>query len=106
MGLRGAQPYIVPESSAAKRLAAATSQALRKGMILSKECGYVYTLKADIAGHPLLMETMDLESVEMAVQFVPDVNDWSAHLVRCYITQMRQFKEAKRNAEKAEQGKH
>ena len=107
MGLRGAQPYIVPESSAAKRLSALTALALRRGMILHKYCGYIYTLKADIPGHPLLLETMDIDAVEAAIesQVFKDIRFWDSRRVKEVIAAMRRDKEAKREAEKAEQGK-
>ena len=108
MGLRGAQPYIAPESSAAKRLSALTATALRRGMLLRKSCGYVYTLKANIPGHPLLLETMDIDAAEAAIesQVFKDIRMWRSEIAREAIAAMRRDKEAKREAEKAEQGKH
>ena len=108
MGLIGAQPYIAPESSAAKRLSALTALALRRGMILQKSCGYIYTLKADIPGHPLLMETLDIDAVAEAIesQVFKDIRFWDSRRVREAIAAMRRDKETKREAEKAEQGKH
>ena len=108
MGLRGAQPYIVPEPSAAKRLSALTALALRRGMILHKSCGYIYTLKANIPGHPLLLETMDMDAAEVAVesQVFKDIRLWSSRRVREAIAAMRRDKEAAREAEKTEQRGH
>ena len=108
MGLRGAQPYIAPESSAAKRLSALTALALRRGIILQKSCGYIYTLKADIPGHPQLLETMDIDAAEAAIesQAFKDIRFWDSRRVREAIAAMRRDKETKREAEKAEQGKH
>ena len=107
MGLIGAQQYIAPESSAAKRLSALTALALRRGMILQKPCGYIYTLKADIPGHPLLLETMDIDAVEVAIesQVFKDIRFWSSRRVKEVIADMRRNKEAAREAEKAEQEK-
>ena len=108
MGLIGAQPYIAPESSAAKRLGALTALALRNGIILQKSCGYIYTLKADIPGHPLLLETMDIDAAEAAIesQVFKDIRFWDSRRVKEVIAAMRRDKEAKREAEKTEQGKH
>ena len=108
MGLRGAQPYIVPEPSAAKRLSALTALALRRGMLLRRSCRYVYTLKANIPGHPLLLETMDIDAAEAAIesQVFKDIRMWRSEIAREAIAAMRRDKEAKREAEKAEQGKH
>ena len=108
MELRGAQPCIAPMSSAAKRLSALTATALRRGMILQKSCGYIYTLKADIPGHPQLLETMDIDAVEAAIesQVFKDIRFWDSRRVKEVIAAMRRDKEAKREAEKAEQGKH
>ena len=108
MGLRGAQPYIVPESPAAKRLSALTALALRRGMILHKSWGYIYTLEANIPGHPLLLETMDMDAVEVAVesQVFKDIRLWNSRRVREAIAAMRRDKEAARETEKAEQGGH
>ena len=107
MSLIGAQPYITPKSSSAKRLSALTALALRRGMILQKFCGYIYTLKADIPGHPLLLETMDIDAVEEAIesQVFKDIRHWNSRRVREVIAAMRRNKEAKRETEKAEQGK-
>ena len=104
MGLRGTQPCIVPESSAAKRLSALTALALRRGMILHKSCGHIYTLKANIPGHPLLLETMDIDAAEVAVesQVFTDIRMWSSRRVREAIAAMRRDKEAARETEKAE----
>ena len=108
MGLIGAQPYIAPESSAAKRLSALTALALRNGIILRKSCGYVYTLKANIPEQPLLLETMDIDAAEAAIrsQVFKDIRMWRSEIAREAIAAMRRNKEAKREAEKAEQGKH
>lgn len=108
MGLRGAQQYIAPESSAAKRLSALTALALRNGIILRKSCGYVYTLKANIPEQPLLLETMDIDAAEAAIrsQVFKDIRMWRSEIAREAIAAMRRNKEAKREAEKAEQGKH
>ena len=108
MGLRGAQPYIAPESSVAKRLSALTATALRRGIILRKSCGYVYTLYANIPEQPLLLETMDIDAAEAAIrpQVFKDIRMWRSEIAREAIAAMRRDKEAKREAEKAEQGKH
>ena len=108
MELRGAQPCIAPMSSAAKRLSALTATALRHGMILQKSCECIYTLKADIPGHPQLLETMDIDAAEAAIesQVFKDIRMWRSEIAREAIASMRRNKEAKREAEKAEQGKH
>ena len=107
MGLRGAQPYIVPESSSAKRLSALTARALCRGIILKRFCGCVYTLYAKIPGSPVLLETMDIDAAEAAIesQVFKDIRFWDSGRVREVIAAMRINKEAKREAEKAEQGK-
>lgn len=107
MGLRGRQPYIVPESSVAKRLSALTALALRRGIILCKSCGYIYTLRANIPEHPLLLETIDIDAAEAAInsQVFKDTRFWDSGRVKEAIAAMRRNKEAKRETEKAEQGK-
>ena len=97
MGLRGAQPAILPKSVAAVRFGKLVIAARLKGILVTKECGYIYTLKGAIAGHPVLMESLDIEAIELAVEFTQDVEYWSAHLVRCYIRQARQLKERIKN---------
>ena len=106
MGLRGAQPYIAPESYAAKRLSALTALALRSGIVLRKSCGYIYTLKANIPGQPQLLETLDIDAAEAAIksQVFKDIRMWRSEIAREAIAAMRRNKEAKREAEKAEQG--
>ena len=108
MGLRGIQLCIVPEPSAAKRLSALTERALRSGIILCKSCWHVYTLRANIPEQPLLLETMDIDAAEAAInsQVFKDIRFWDSGRVREAIAAMRRDKEAKREAEKAEQGKH
>ena len=107
MCLRGAQPCIAPESSSAKRLSALTALALRSGIILRKSCGYIYTLRANIPEQPLLMVTMDIDAAEAAINSLvfKDIRFWNSGRVREAIAAMRRNKEAKREAEKAEQGK-
>ena len=107
MDLIGAQPCIAPESSSAKRLSALTALALRRGIILRKSCGYVYTLRANIPGYPLLLETMDIDAAEAAIesQVFKDIRFWNRRRVKEVIADMRRNKEAKHEAEKAEQGK-
>lgn len=87
MGLRGAQPFV-----AAERLGRLIIAARMKGFLLTKECGYIYTLKGNIAGHPVLLESLDIGAIELAVEFTQSVEYWSADEVRCYIHQSRQFK--------------
>ena len=107
MGLRRIQPCIVHESPAAKRLSALTALALRRGIILRKSCGYVYTLYAKIPGSPVLFETMDIDAAEAAIvsQVFKDIRFWNSRRVREVIADMRRNKEAERETEKAEQGK-
>ena len=106
MGLRGIQPYIASEPSSDKRLSALIARALCRGIILRKSCEYVYTLYAKLPGSPVLLETMDIDAAEAAInsQVFKDIRFWDSGRVREAIAAMRRDKEAKREAEKAEQG--
>ena len=108
MGLRGIQPYIASEPSSDKRLSALIARALCRGIILRKSCEHVYTLYAKLPGSPVLLETMDIDAAEAAIesQVFKDIRMWRSAIAREAIAAMRRDKEAKREAEKAEQGKH
>ena len=92
MGLRGITPFIVPQSSSAKRLSQLTAAALRKGFKLSKECGYIYTLKA-ASTDKLLLESLDLDAVEAAINSTASASSWDKRYVRFAICDMRIKKE-------------
>jgi len=97
MGLCGAQPFVAPISVAAERLDRLIIAARMKGFLLTKECGYIYTLKGDIAGHPVLLESLDFEAVQEAVLAVKSVEYWNANEVRHTLANYRLAKERKRN---------
>ena len=97
MGLRGAQPFVAPRSVAAERLGRLIIAARMKGFLVTKECGYIYTLKGDIAGHPVLLESLDFEAVQAAVLAVKSVEHWNANEVRHTLANYRLAKERKRN---------
>lgn len=97
MGLLGMQPAVLPRSIAAERFRKLATAARMKGFLVTKERGYIYTLRGDIAGHPVLMESLDIEAIELAVKATKDVEHWSADEVRCCIRQARQLKERIKN---------
>ena len=97
MGLRRAQPSVAPRSVAPERLGRLITAARMKGFLVTKECGYIYTLKGDIAGHPVLLESLDFEAVQAAVLAVKSVEHWNANEVRHTLANYRLEKERKRN---------
>ena len=92
MGLREMQPFV-----AAERLGRLTIAARMKGFLVTKECGYIYILKGDIAGRPVLLESIDFEAVQAAVLAVKSVEHWNANEVRHTLANYRLEKERKRN---------
>jgi len=74
--------------------------ALMRGMLLSEECGCVYIIKANIAGHPLLMETLDIEAIEVVILSMDRVEDWNADTVRHTLASYRLAKERTLNEAK------
>ena len=97
MGLRGAQLFVAQRSVAAERLGRLIIAARMKGFLVTKECGYIYTLKGDIAGRPVLLESFDFEAVQVAVLAVKSVEHWNANEVRHTLANYRLEKERKRN---------
>ena len=95
MGLRGAQPFVAPRSVAAKRFGRLIIAARMKGFLFTKECGYIYTLKGAVAGHPVLLESLDFEAVQAAVLAVKSVEHWNANEVRHTLANYRLAKERK-----------
>ena len=94
------QSFAAQRSAAACKLSWLTGMALMRGMLLSKECGYVYIIKANIAGHPLLMEALDIEAVEAVILSMDRVEDWNANAVRRTLANYRLAKERTRNEAK------
>ena len=94
------QSVAAQRSAVARKLSWLTGMALMRGMLLSEERGCVYIIKANIAGHPLLMETLDIEAIEVVILSMDRVEDWNANTVRRTLASYRLAKERTRNEAK------
>ena len=89
MGFRGKLKYPPHISVAAKRLGSLTIRVRQRGMILEKSCTYIYTLKGDKFGEPVLMETLDIDAIEAVINYIERIEQWDAQRVREYLARKR-----------------